>query len=200
MLLLQSTLFNALCEGTQAQAANFPFCTIEPNMGTVAVSCRAAATERISSAMWHNPANLAPGLPEACFALLQGGKHCTAALCFLLRHIPFAGGMQVPDQRLEKLAGLASSERVVPTTVEFVDIAGLVKGASKGEGLGNKFLANIRECNSIVQVRGGVQLPGLVCRQATPSCLSALQYGCEVHLSAGCQLLSRCIDAPSGHG
>jgi ribosome-binding ATPase YchF (GTP1/OBG family) len=60
--------------------------------------------------------------------------------------------IQVPDPRLDKLAGLAASERVVPTTVEYVDIAGLVKGASKGEGLGNKFLANIRECDSIVQV------------------------------------------------
>lgn len=60
---------------------------------------------------------------------------------------------QVPDQRLDKLAGIAASERVVPTTVEYVDIAGLVKGASKGEGLGNKFLANIRECDSIVQAR-----------------------------------------------
>jgi ribosome-binding ATPase YchF (GTP1/OBG family) len=59
----------------------------------------------------------------------------------------------VPDQRLDRLAGIAASERVVPTTVEYVDIAGLVKGASKGEGLGNKFLANIRECDSIVQAR-----------------------------------------------
>lgn len=61
--------------------------------------------------------------------------------------------VQVPDKRLDVLSELTSSERTVPTTVEFVDIAGLVKGASKGEGLGNKFLANIRECNSIVQVR-----------------------------------------------
>ncbi len=61
--------------------------------------------------------------------------------------------VQVPDKRLDVLSELTSSERTVPTTVEFVDIAGLVKGASKGEGLGNKFLANIRECNSIVQAR-----------------------------------------------
>ena len=91
----QSTLFNALCEGAQAQAANFPFCTIEPNTGTVAV----------------------------------------------------------PDKRLEVLKALGNSASVIPTTIEFVDIAGLVKGASKGEGLGNKFLAKIRECDSIVQVR-----------------------------------------------
>lgn len=90
----KSTLFNALCEGAQAQAANFPFCTIEPNSGTVAV----------------------------------------------------------PDKRLEILKEIGNSERTIPTTVEFVDIAGLVKGASKGEGLGNKFLAKIRECDSIVQV------------------------------------------------
>lgn len=90
----KSTLFNALCEGAQAQAANFPFCTIEPNSGTVAV----------------------------------------------------------PDKRLDILAGIGGSARIIPTTVEFVDIAGLVKGASKGEGLGNKFLAKIRECDSIVQV------------------------------------------------
>jgi obg-like ATPase 1 len=90
----KSTLFNALCENGKAQAANFPFCTIEPNVGIVAV----------------------------------------------------------PDGRLSILSKLANSEKTVPTSVEFVDIAGLVKGASKGEGLGNQFLANIRECDSIVQV------------------------------------------------
>ena len=87
-------MFNALCENGKAAAANFPFCTIEPNVGIVAV----------------------------------------------------------PDPRLEILRQLANSERTVPTAVEFVDIAGLVKGASKGEGLGNQFLANIRECDAIVQV------------------------------------------------
>jgi hypothetical protein len=90
----QSTMFNALCENGKAQAANFPFCTIEPNVGVVAV----------------------------------------------------------PDARLELLRGLSGSERTVPTSAEFVDIAGLVKGASKGEGLGNQFLATIRECDAIVQV------------------------------------------------
>jgi len=90
----KSTLFNALVKNGKAQAANFPFCTIEPNVGMVAV----------------------------------------------------------PDPRLATLAKMASSQKVVPTTVEFVDIAGLVKGASKGEGLGNQFLANIRECDSIAQV------------------------------------------------
>lgn len=90
----KSTMFNAICENGKAQAANFPFCTIEPNVGIVAV----------------------------------------------------------PDPRLEKLRELSNSQKSIPTSVEFVDIAGLVKGASKGEGLGNQFLANIRECDSIVQV------------------------------------------------
>ena len=89
----KSTLFNCL-SNAKAQAANFPFCTIEPNMGTVIV----------------------------------------------------------PDYRLEKLEELVNPQRVVPATVEIVDIAGLVKGASKGEGLGNKFLGNIRECNAIIHV------------------------------------------------
>jgi hypothetical protein len=90
----KSTLFNALVANAQAQAANFPFCTIEPNVGVVAV----------------------------------------------------------PDPRLEALRQLSSSKEVVPTRVEFVDIAGLVAGASQGEGLGNKFLANIREVDAIVHV------------------------------------------------
>jgi hypothetical protein len=90
----KSTLFNAIVKNGQAQAANFPFCTIEPNTGIVSV----------------------------------------------------------PDERLNVLAELSNTANVVPTSVEFVDIAGLVKGASKGEGLGNQFLASIRECDSIVQV------------------------------------------------
>jgi ribosome-binding ATPase len=90
----KSTLFNALVANAKAQAANFPFCTIEPNVGVVAV----------------------------------------------------------PDDRLQVLANISSSEQIVPTRIEFVDIAGLVKGASKGEGLGNQFLANIREVDAIVQV------------------------------------------------
>ncbi|MCE2771910.1 MAG: redox-regulated ATPase YchF [Bacteroidetes bacterium] len=89
----KSTLFNCL-SNAKAQAANFPFCTIEPNVGVITV----------------------------------------------------------PDPRLNKLAELVSPERIVPTTIEIVDIAGLVKGASKGEGLGNKFLANIRETNAILHV------------------------------------------------
>jgi 50S ribosome-binding GTPase len=93
----KSTLFNAIVKNGQAQAANFPFCTIEPNTGIVTV----------------------------------------------------------PDDRLSVLAAISKTDTIVPTTVEFVDIAGLVKGASKGEGLGNQFLANIRECDSIVQVRVG---------------------------------------------
>ncbi|WP_320674757.1 redox-regulated ATPase YchF [Prochlorococcus sp. MIT 1341] len=90
----KSTLFNALVANAQAQAANFPFCTIEPNTGVVSV----------------------------------------------------------PDTRLEKLSALSHSKEVIPTRIEFVDIAGLVKGASKGEGLGNKFLANIREVDAIIHV------------------------------------------------
>ncbi len=90
----KSTLFNALVANAQAQAANFPFCTIEPNVGVVAV----------------------------------------------------------PDPRLKRLSDVSSSREIVPTRVEFVDIAGLVKGASQGEGLGNKFLANIREVDAIVHV------------------------------------------------
>ena len=90
----KSTLFNALVENSKAQAANFPFCTIEPNKGIVSV----------------------------------------------------------PDERLEKLGKLSSSANIVPTKIEFVDIAGLVKGASNGEGLGNKFLSNIREVDAIVHV------------------------------------------------
>jgi GTP-binding protein YchF len=89
----KSTLFNCL-SNAKAQAANFPFCTIEPNVGVITV----------------------------------------------------------PDERLAVLEKLVHPERVVPTTVEIVDIAGLVKGASKGEGLGNKFLANIRETNAIIHV------------------------------------------------
>ena len=89
----KSTLFNCL-SNAKAQSANFPFCTIEPNIGVV----------------------------------------------------------NVPDSRLEKLEVLVNPERVVPATVEIVDIAGLVKGASKGEGLGNKFLANIRETDAIIHV------------------------------------------------
>ncbi len=90
----KSTLFNALTRTAAAQAANFPFCTIEPNVGDVAV----------------------------------------------------------PDARLERLAALAKSKQVVPTRMTFVDIAGLVRGASKGEGLGNQFLANIREVDAIAHV------------------------------------------------
>ncbi len=89
----KSTLFNCL-SNAKAQSANFPFCTIEPNVGTISV----------------------------------------------------------PDPRLEKLETLVKPERVVPTTMEIVDIAGLVKGASKGEGLGNQFLANIRETDAIIHV------------------------------------------------
>jgi GTP-binding protein YchF len=90
----KSTLFNALTQTAAAQAANFPFCTIEPNIGEVSV----------------------------------------------------------PDERLTRLAAIGKSREVIPTRLSFVDIAGLVKGASKGEGLGNQFLANIRECDAIAYV------------------------------------------------
>ena len=89
----KSTLFNCL-SNTKAQSANFPFCTIEPNIGIISV----------------------------------------------------------PDKRLENLEKLVNPEKVIPATVEIVDIAGLVKGASKGEGLGNQFLANIRETDAIIHV------------------------------------------------
>ena len=90
----KSTLFNALTQTAAAQAANYPFCTIEPNVGDVAV----------------------------------------------------------PDPRLDALARIAGSKEIIPTRLTFVDIAGLVRGASKGEGLGNQFLANIRECDAIAHV------------------------------------------------
>ncbi len=90
----KSTLFNALTATAAAQAANYPFCTIEPNVGRVAV----------------------------------------------------------PDPRLDMLAQIGKSQKIVPTSLEFVDIAGLVRGASRGEGLGNQFLANIREVDAIVHV------------------------------------------------
>jgi hypothetical protein len=90
----KSTLFNALTQTVAAQAANYPFCTIEPNIGRVAV----------------------------------------------------------PDPRLAKLATIGKSQKIIPTSLEFVDIAGLVRGASKGEGLGNQFLGNIRETDAIVHV------------------------------------------------
>ncbi|MEN9339323.1 MAG: redox-regulated ATPase YchF, partial [Bacteroidota bacterium] len=90
----KTTLFNAVSNSAKAQASNYRFCTIEPNVGQV----------------------------------------------------------DVPDARLDKLAELVQPQRILPTTIEFVDIAGLVKGASKGEGLGNKFLANIREVDAIVHV------------------------------------------------
>lgn len=83
--------------------------------------------------------------------LLTSG--CRDTQCHETTWIWTQGTVVVPDKRLDTLQEIGDSEKVVPTTVEFVDIAGLVKGASQGEGLGNKFLANIRECDSIVQAR-----------------------------------------------
>ena len=90
----KSTLFNALTNSNKAQAANFPFCTIEPNIGVVLV----------------------------------------------------------PDERLDKLVKISKSKKKINTTIEFVDIAGLVEGASKGEGLGNKFLSHIREVDAVIHM------------------------------------------------
>ena len=90
----KSTLFNALTNSSKAQAANFPFCTIDPNIGLV----------------------------------------------------------PVPDERLEKLTKISGSKKKIYTSISFVDIAGLVKGASKGEGLGNKFLSHIREVDAIIHL------------------------------------------------
>src|SRR6266513_131935 len=90
----KSTLFNAVTRTHKAAAENYPFCTIEPNLGVVAV----------------------------------------------------------PEPRLERLARIAKVSHLIPTTIEFVDIAGLVKGASQGQGLGNKFLSHIREVDAVVQV------------------------------------------------
>jgi ribosome-binding ATPase len=90
----KSTLFNALTETQSAEAANYPFCTIEPNVGIVSV----------------------------------------------------------PDPRLKKLGEINKSAKIIPATLEFVDVAGLIKGASAGEGLGNQFLTNIRNCDAIVHV------------------------------------------------
>ena len=90
----KSTLFNALTNSNKAQAANFPFCTIDPNIGVVSV----------------------------------------------------------PDYRLENLAKISKSKKIIPTAISFVDIAGLVKGASKGEGLGNKFLSHIREVDAVIHM------------------------------------------------
>ncbi len=90
----KSTLFNAVTSTAKAQAANYPFCTIEPNVGMV----------------------------------------------------------EVPDERLRKISAIVKPQRILPTSIEFVDIAGLVKGASKGEGLGNQFLGHVKDCDAIAQV------------------------------------------------
>ena len=107
------------------------------------------------------------------------------------RRAPGPGCTQVPDQRLDRLAGIAASERVVPTTVEYVDIAGLVKGASKGEGLGNKFLANIRECDSIVQARARPVVPASTSRGVVE--LVANVGGCG-RITSACLQVVRCFE------
>ncbi len=100
----KSTLFNALIGGSKADVANYPFCTIEPNVGVV----------------------------------------------------------EVPDERLGKLAEVSKSKKIVPAVIEFVDIAGLVRGANKGEGLGNQFLAHIRECDAIAMVVRFFEDPNII--------------------------------------
>src|SRR6267143_4830258 len=100
----KSTLFNAVTRTRKAEAANYPFCTIEPNQGVVTV----------------------------------------------------------PDPRLDQLAALSKSQRVVPAAIEFVDIAGLVRGASQGEGLGNQFLSHIREVDAIIHVIRCFEEPDVV--------------------------------------
>lgn len=100
----KSTLFNALTRSRQALAANYPFATIDPNIGVV----------------------------------------------------------EVPDKRIEKLAAVSKSKKIIPTTVEFIDIAGLVAGASTGEGLGNKFLSHIREVDAVVQVVRAFSDPNVI--------------------------------------
>lgn len=133
---MQSTLFNAICENSKAQAANFPFCTIEPNVGIVAVPdsrlqvCR--SFEHLITTL-HSTARRA-----FCLVLLKALKGYLTRL--------------ILGNLVQVLSELSKSTQIVPTSVEFVDIAGLVKGASKGEGLGNQFLANIRECDAIAQV------------------------------------------------
>ena len=120
----KSTLFNALTESKGAQAENFPFCTIEPNVGVVTGAPAAPTPAGLRGGPAHRLTLRAPPRPVAA----------------------------VPDERLHTLAKISNSKSVVAATVEFVDIAGLVKGASKGEGLGNQFLADIRETDCIVQV------------------------------------------------
>jgi small GTP-binding protein len=153
----KSTLFNALTATAAAQAANYPFCTIEPNVGRVAV----------------------------------------------------------PDPRLDVLAEIGKSIKVVPTSLEFVDIAGLVRGASKGEGLGNQFLANIREVDAIIHVHSFAAHPavpdevvgttGYGERYAT-MVQSGLVFGVQFHpeksSTHGLQMLASFVDlcADSGAG
>ena len=142
----QSTLFNAIVENGKAAAANFPFCTIEPNVGIVTVpDARLAELSRISGSKdtVRRGGGGRGGRPGAACARGAGGRVQGAA--------PRGRRRQGPAPRARARRRRAQ----VPTTVEFVDIAGLVAGASKGEGLGNKFLANIRETDAICQVGGG---------------------------------------------
>jgi hypothetical protein len=113
----KSTLFNALTKSHAAQAANYPFCTIDPNIGIV----------------------------------------------------------EIPDERIEKLSQLYTSQKIIPTAIEFVDIAGLVAGASKGEGLGNKFLSHVREVDAIAHVVRDFVNPDIQHVSATPDAASDVE-------------------------
>ena len=128
----KSTLFNALTSG-KALAANYPFATKDPNVGMITV-----------------PDPRLDQLTEL-FNALSAAKAEAANFPFCTIE-PNVGVVTVPDTRLTVLEKLVNPNRVVPTVIEFVDIAGLVKGASKGEGLGNKFLANIREVDAVIHV------------------------------------------------
>src|ERR1700709_1518233 len=112
----KSTLFNALTQTAQAQAANYPFCTIEPNVGDVAV----------------------------------------------------------PEPRLDVLAEIAGSKEIIPARINFVDVAGLVRGASKGEGLGNQFLATIRDCDAVAFFAPGFVADGITHAGGRVAPISAL--------------------------
>ncbi len=152
----KSTLFNALTGGATAQAAS-AYCRIVVVGGgttwllpltllhrvyiqrglSTYLSLHPSLSHHKSSTPQPHPPTPTPS-PDFPFCTIE----------------PNVGVVEVPDARLQTLAGIAGSENVLPAALEFVDIAGLVKGASQGEGLGNKFLANIRECDAIVQVGG----------------------------------------------
>ncbi len=132
----KSTLFNALLGKKVADASNYPFCTIDPNVGIV----------------------------------------------------------EVPDKKLEILAGIAKSQKIIPAAVEFVDIAGLVKGASQGEGLGNKFLTNIRECFAICHVIRDFSDPGII-REGSSNPKSDFEIVCAELIIKDLETVDKYLDS-----